>query len=79
MCAAVTISLRTVMAVLDGTEGIRLDTETAVRGRLAFSVTAYDGSVLDRLIFAGDFLRSGFRSLAEEFPENVILREHTEE
>jgi hypothetical protein len=79
VCAAVTILLRTIMLTLDRTTGIRLDADTAERGRLAFSVMVCDDSCTDRLICAGDFLRCGLQSLTEEFPGNVELRDYREE
>lgn len=80
VCAAITILLRTAIDVLEKTDGISLSVDSSSRGNLAFLVEDAKEKTLDeitksRLICVGDFLRQGLSSLAQEFPENVQLRE----
>ncbi|MFA6937930.1 MAG: ribosomal-processing cysteine protease Prp [Treponema sp.] len=76
VCAAVSSLLRTAIQVLEKTNGIVVKTETTSRGKLAFSV---EDSNLDckneRLICTADFIRCGIKSLSNEYPKNVQLRE----
>jgi uncharacterized protein YsxB (DUF464 family) len=84
VCAAVTILLRTTMAVLAGSgesddsvgtgSELVIEAETAGRGSLAFRVTAYTEGNLPFLIYAAAFLREGLRSLEREYPEAVAMR-----
>ncbi len=80
VCAAITILLRTAIDVLEKTEGISLSIDSSSRGNLAFCVEDAKENTLNevlksRLICVGDFLRQGIKSLAQEFPKNVQLRE----
>jgi uncharacterized protein len=76
VCSAVTILLRTAMQTLSGTAGVKLETDTSTRGTLSFSVCVERPSPETdiRLVYAGDFLEQGIRSLAEEYPVNVELQ-----
>lgn len=79
VCAALSSLLRTSAEVLEQTKGISVKIDASSRGTLAFLIEDVD-KILDeslkaRLIYAGDFLRQGLKDLAEEFPENVHLRE----
>lgn len=86
VCAAETIILRTSLEILQSTPGLVLNTDMASRGNLAFSVEtdasgqvasgAEEASVnLERLKCTADFIRTGIRSLEDEYPGNVRLRE----
>lgn len=80
VCAAESVLVRTAIQVLEGTEGIRLRTDAASRGSLAFSVETQAGFCNeDRLICTADFLREGFATLSQEYPKFVQLRELTQE
>jgi hypothetical protein len=84
VCAAVTILLRTTMAVLAGSgepddmvgtpSDLAVEAETAGRGSLAFRVTAYAEGNIPFLIYAAVFLREGLGSLEREYPEAVAMR-----
>ena len=79
VCAAETILLRTALELLENTEGVEVDSKTASRGNLAFSVETYSPSVTERLKCTGEYLKTGLLSLSKEYPELVRLREITEE
>ena len=79
VCAAVTELLRTAVQVLEQTKGIAVKTETPSRGNLAFCVEDCGGpEQTERLKCTADFIRLGMKSLADEYPENVRLREISE-
>lgn len=80
VCAAETSILRTALQVLEQTEGILLNKNDASRGTLAFSVEVKSSSekLEERLKCTADFVRAGIKSLAEEYPEHVLLREKKE-
>ena len=77
VCAAVTVLLRTAMQVLSHNENVVLMSDASARGALSFSVEAKSESPVTetQLVCIGDFLRTGFKALTKEFPENVILTE----
>lgn len=77
MCAAVTILIRTAMQILSHNETVVMTADASARGNLSFSVEAKSENPQTeaQLVCIGDFLRTGFRSLSKEFPENVILTE----
>ncbi len=76
VCAAETMLIRTAIQVLEKTEGIKVNTDAASRGSLAFSVETEAGfNQKDRLICTADFLREGLKSLSLEYPDHVQLRE----
>jgi len=80
VCAAITMLLRTSMEVLEKTESVNLKTDMAFRGNLAFSVEAGAGpEIKARLKCTADFIRTGIRSLEEEYPNYVQLREIIED
>lgn len=74
VCAAATILLRTALQVLSEECGASVLVDTPGPGILDFSV---QGGIDDksRLIYASDFLRAGFVSLQNEFPEHVAFTE----
>ena len=77
VCAAVTTLLRTTLEVLETVEGIKLNAESASRGKLVFDVKHTDlikSESVKKVIFAGDFLETGLQRLAKEYPRNVTLR-----
>ncbi len=79
VCAAETLLLRTAMQLLESEPHLCATADVSARGTLAFSVTGpYPECLKERLVCTADFLRLGLRSLAQEFPEHVLLREITE-
>jgi uncharacterized protein len=76
VCSAVTILLRTVMQTLSETPGVKLEADTSTRGTLSFSVCVEKPSPETdvRLVYAGDFLEQGIKSLEDEYPVNVKLQ-----
>ena len=80
VCAAISILMRTAIQTLEELEGVCVESSSPARGIVDFCVTQTEFSdKLDaELKFAGQFLEKGFISLAEEFPENVILYKQTE-
>ncbi|MCQ2247759.1 MAG: ribosomal-processing cysteine protease Prp [Treponema sp.] len=79
VCSAESILFNTVLDLLGRTEGILLKTDTASRGNLAFSVEVKDSGSTERLKCVAEFLQSGLRSLSEQYPAHVQLREKTED
>jgi len=79
VCAAETIVLRTAMEILEDTKGVVVNADVASRGNLAFSVEVSECSSKERLICTADFIRKAIKSLSEEYPEYVQLREITED
>ena len=79
VCSALSVLLRTTLQTLSMTAGLRLETESPVRGALGFTVRIERPSpeIDARLVYAGDFLEQGIGSLAEEYPDNVELRIQT--
>lgn len=75
VCAAVSVVLRTVMEMLERTDGITLEADTSSRGFLEFRVASSSDSVLVRLQCVADFIRIAFSSLAREYPRNVVFHE----
>ena len=75
VCSALTVLLRTVMEVLENTEGLDLETEFPSPGILAFQVKGFQVGNLEKLRFSAEILSRGLKDLQEEFPENVQLRE----
>ena len=78
VCAAVSVLLRTTLQVLTEHFGAAVKTDFSSRGKLAFYVEDISGKEYCRLIYAAEFLRNGFRSLQEEYPEYISLREEIE-
>lgn len=73
VCAAVTILLRTTLAVLEGAvPGIAAG--SAGRGSLAFCVPATADGNRFLLRYAADFLLKGIGSLQTEYPDAVRMR-----
>lgn len=79
VCAAESILFNTVLELLMQTSGVVLETDKASRGRLAFSVEDKGSGNLERLKCMADFLRCGLKSISEQYPEHVLLREKTED
>ncbi|MCR5613076.1 ribosomal-processing cysteine protease Prp [Treponema sp.] len=74
VCSAVTILMRTAMQVLSETGGIKLETDTSLRGFLSFCAVIDSGNAdQSRINTIGDFLETGFKSLSEEFPNNLTF------
>ena len=79
VCAAESILFNTVLELLSETDGVVLETDKSSRGNLAFSVEVSECSSKERLICTADFIRKAIKSLSEEYPEYVQLREITED
>lgn len=65
------------MQFLSQNQGVTLDADTSSRGNLAFCVEAKNNvpETEQFLKYTADFLRTGFSSLAREFPENISFTE----
>lgn len=76
VCSAVTVLLRTAMQVVSGLPGVTMNSDCSERGNLSFEIGTdqLDESILDKLVFAGDFLETGLGSVAKEFPEYLKLK-----
>ena len=79
VCAAESILFNTVLELLMETSGVVLETDKSSRGNLAFSVEDKGSGNTERLKCMADFLRCGLRSISEQYPEHVLLREKTED
>lgn len=77
VCAALSVLMRTSLAVLNATRGVKVKAEADKRGELYFYVErgmkSVTGEGIERLICVADFLESGVESLAREYPKNVKL------
>ena len=73
VCAAVSVLLRSAVRVLSNREGITINSEAPETGRLRLE-TEYTAAGRDFLSAAGEFLITGLRSVAEEFPGNCKLQ-----
>lgn len=78
VCAAVSSILRTVLALLENTETVKLLVKTPERGKLAFYVQDFDKADTALLIHCAGFLRQGLILLQNDYPEHVSVREQTE-
>ena len=78
VCAAASVVLRTVMELLEQTEGVTLDADTSSRGFIEFRVTSSSAEAAGRLKCAADFIRIAFLSLAREYPSNVEFFEQNQ-
>lgn len=74
VCAAVSVLLRTTLAVLDGSSPV-LQVETAGRGSLGITVMACNESDFPLLRYAGLFLQRGIAGLAAEYPASIEMQE----
>lgn len=80
VCSAETIVLRTAMEILKDTKGVVLNADVASRGSLAFSVEVSKSfENTERLKCTADFIRVALKSLMDEYPDNVQLREISED
>ena len=76
VCSAVSVLLRTVLQVAELTDGVSVKSDAGKRGFLDF--INEPGSELEkRLVYAGDFLETGLKSVAEEYPGYVELLKKT--
>lgn len=80
VCASETLLLRTAVQVLESVEGIEVLIDSSRRGFLSFSVRQMvsfenDPDLLERLRCIADFIRTGIKSLSEEYPALVRLTE----
>ena len=78
VCAAVSVVLRTVMELLEQTEGVVLEADTMSRGFLEFHVASSSAQAAVRLKCAADFIRIAFSSLARDYPSNVTFFEQSQ-
>ena len=76
VCSAITVLIRTTMQVLSESDNVKLEVDTTRCGYLSFYVTvdSFSEKTEAVLLYAGDFLEKGLRTLMEEFPEYVELR-----
>ncbi|MFI3257596.1 MAG: ribosomal-processing cysteine protease Prp [Spirochaetales bacterium] len=83
VCAATTFLLRTTVAVLQKNENITVKTDIPARGKLSFCVRKKNiddetaqccENQSSLLIYAADFLETGFQSLCDEYPEHVSFK-----
>lgn len=78
VCAAVSVLLRTALEVLEHTDGVQVQADTARRGAIRFQAKQTGTvPVEERLICVADFLRTGLAALSAEYPENVCLQEQS--
>jgi len=73
VCAAVSVLVRTALAVLSGREGITVRGGAPQRGEFTLEVAAQNGAGRDFLAAAGAFLIEGLESVAGEYPQNCSL------
>ena len=79
VCSAVTVLLRTVLRILENTDGIEIETDMHERCYLFFSikVTQSNPELELGLKYAGKFLETGILSVVQEYPDFVELRYKT--
>lgn len=79
VCSSVTVIIRTIVKVLESLKGIKLDVDAHKRGYLSFCVNVVELSSEEeqKLVYAGDFLEIGLKSISDEFPEYVKLLNKT--
>lgn len=79
VCSAVSVLLRTVLQVAELTDGVSVKSDAGKRGFLDFTIQINEpGSEPEkRLVYAGDFLETGLKSVAEEYPGYVELLKKT--
>lgn len=73
VCSAVTVLLRTVLLVAETLDGVTIQSDAGKRGYLDFEIQS-DGCSSEtekRLVYAGDFLEAGIKSVSAEYPEYV--------
>lgn len=74
VCAAVSCLLRTVLAQLEKSRSIVLDTKSFDRGNLAFSVIEFGKDDEFLLKYAQDFLVTGLSFVMQDYPSCVEVR-----
>ena len=79
VCAAESILFNTVLELLLETDGVVLVTDKSSRGNLAFSVEEKGSGNTERLKCVADVLRLGLKSISEQYPAHLLLREKTED
>jgi len=72
VCAAVSVLMRTVVRLLSNRKGIVIQSGAPEPGRLWLEIE-YTAEGRDFLSASGEFLITGLRSVAEEFPHNCTL------
>ena len=72
VCAAVSVLMRSAVRVLSRRKGITIRSNAPEPGRLWLEAE-YNAEGRDFLSAAGEFLITGLRSVAEEFPGNCTL------
>lgn len=75
VCAAETMLFRTVLSLLEKTDGLEVKKDISKRGSLFFCVKGGGTRSVERLVCVADFIREGMQSLAEEYPRNVRFNE----
>ncbi|MCR5761968.1 MAG: ribosomal-processing cysteine protease Prp [Treponema sp.] len=79
VCASETTILRTALDVLEKTGTLKVKADAPSRGQLAFIVEEGESLARERLICVADFIRCGLKTLSDEYPGNIHLREIIEE
>ena len=72
VCAAVSVLTRTIVRVLSGREGIVIRGNISGKGSFHIDVD-YIEECRDYLAAAGDYLREGLQSVAEEFADSCMV------
>ncbi len=74
VCSAVTVLIRTTLAVISELPGIDLVYDVQKRGYVSFKIRkVFPLEIEEKLKFAGDFLQTGLESIQREFPDNLKL------
>lgn len=77
VCAAVSVLARTALMVLSDAEGIMVRGKAPERGLFRMEVE-YLAEKRDFYSGISCFLLEGFDSISKEYPDNCIVRKHTE-
>jgi len=73
VCAAVSVLMRTALSTLSNREGVTISGGAPERGQLWLE-TDYNAEGKDFLFAAGVFLVEGLKSVAQEYPQNCVLK-----
>jgi uncharacterized protein YsxB (DUF464 family) len=74
VCAAVSVLVRTALTTLSEREGITVQGGAPRRGVFTLKTEALNGVGQAFLFAAGTFLMEGLKSVAEEYPQNCIMK-----
>jgi uncharacterized protein YsxB (DUF464 family) len=79
VCAAVSVLLRSFLRTVQSKEGICVQADASVEGRLSFTAAWTTDAGRGFLYPAGCYLVEGLRSVAEEYPAHCAVTIQTEE